>query len=87
MLLKQIELNKYTIKLEDWKKLFYKLIYSLAIIELETFKIYIKTHLKPNFICTSKSPTDTFIQFNKKLDSYFKLCVNYQGLKNLTIKN
>ena len=55
--------------------------------ELETLKIYIKTYLKTGFIWPSKSPAGALILFNKKSDGSLWLCVNYQGLNNLTIKN
>ena len=55
--------------------------------ELKTLKTYIDTHLKTGFIQPSKSPASAPILFDKKPDSSFWLCVNYQGLNNLTIKN
>ena len=55
--------------------------------ELEILKTYIETHLKTGFIWPSKSPAGAPILFNKKLDSSLWLCVNYQGLNNLMIKN
>lgn len=50
LLLEQINLNEYAIKLEDEKQLSYKLIYSLDPVELETLKTYIETYLKIRFI-------------------------------------
>ena len=47
---KRIKLNEHAINLEDGKQLPYGPIYSLGLIELETLKIYIKTHLKTGFI-------------------------------------
>ncbi len=55
--------------------------------ELETLKIYIESHLKTGFIQPSKSPAKALIFFNKKPDGSPHLCVDYQGLNNLTIKN
>ena len=55
--------------------------------KLETLKTYIKTHLKIGFIRPSKSPAGALILFNKKPDGSLCLCVDYQGLNNLTIKN
>ena len=83
----QTELNKHAIELEEGKQPPYRPIYSLGPVELETLKIYIKTHLKTGFIQTSKSPADAPILFDKKPDTSFWLCVNYWGLNNLTIKN
>lgn len=50
MLLKQIKFYKYVIKLKKDKQLFYRLIYSLKLIELKKLKIYIKTYMKIVFI-------------------------------------
>ncbi len=55
--------------------------------ELETLKAYIKTQLKTGFIGPSKFFADDFIFFDKKLDDSFHLCINYQGINKLTIKN
>ena len=67
-------IDKYTIKLEDSKQLFYRPIYSLRPVELETLKIYIKIHLKTGFIYPFKSLADTSILFNKKPDGNLCLC-------------
>ena len=63
------------------------MIYSLRPVELEILKTYIKTNLANNFIRPSKSPTGAPIFFDKKPDRSFRLCVNYCGLNNITIKN
>ena len=55
--------------------------------ELETLKTYIETHLKTRFIRPSKSPAGAPILFDKKPDGSLRLCVDYRGLNNLTIKN
>ena len=55
--------------------------------KLETLKTYIKTYLKTGFIRPSKSPAGTSVFFDKKPDGSFRLCVNYRGLNNPTIKN
>ena len=81
------KINTYTIKLEEGKQPFYGPIYGLSLVELETLKTYIKTHLKPEFIWPSKSPTSSLILFDKKSDSSLHLCVDYWGLNNLMIKN
>ena len=81
------ELNEHAIDLEDGKQPPYGPIYSLGPVELETLKTYIETHLKTGFIRPSKSPAGAFIFFDKKSDSSFRLCVDYRGLNNLTIKN
>ena len=80
-------INKHAIKLEIDKQPLYGPIYSLRLVELETLKTYIETHLKTSFIWPSKSLAGTSILFNKKPDGSLWLCVNYWGLNNFTIKN
>ena len=84
---KWIESNQHSIELKEGKQPLYWPIYSLGPLELKTLKTYIKTHLKTGFIQLSKSPVGTPILFNEKPDSSFCLCVDYQALNNLTIKN
>ena len=62
-------------------------IYSLEPVELETLKAYIETNLANGFIRPFKSPARAPILFDRKSDGSLRLCVNYQGLNNLTIKN
>ena len=87
VLLKQTDYNKHAIKLEIEKQLFYKTIYSLGLVKLETLKTYIETYLKTEFIWPFRSSTGFLIFFDKKPDDSLQLCVNYQGLNNLIIKN
>ena len=49
-LLKNTRINKYAIKLKEGKQLPIGLICSLRLVELEIFKIYIKTNLANGFI-------------------------------------
>ncbi len=80
-------INNHAIKLvDDWQPL-YGLIYSLGLVELETLKAYIENNLANSFIRPSKSPAGAPILFNKKPDNSLRLCVDYRGLNNLTIKN
>ena len=55
--------------------------------ELETLKAYIETNLANEFTRPSKSPVRAPILFDRKSDRFFWLCVDYQGLNNLKIKN
>ena len=87
VLLERNELNEHAIDLEDGKQPPYGPIYSLGPVELETLKTYIETHLKTGFIRPSKSPAGAPILFDKKPDGSLRLCVDYRGLNNLTIKN
>ena len=50
-------------------------------------KAYIETNLTNGFIRPSKSPAGAPILFDRKSDSFLRLCVDYQDLINLTIKN
>ena len=80
-------INDHPIDLLDNKQSPYGPIYSLGLVELETLKTYIKAHLASGFIRLSKSFTSAPILFVRKNDGSLRLCVNYQGLNNLTIKN
>ena len=80
-------INENAIELVGGKQLPYGPIYSQNPVELETLKAYIETHLKTGFIRPSKSPAGAPILFDKKPDGNLRLCVNYRGLNNLTIKN
>ncbi len=82
-----MEINNHTIDLIDDWKLLYGFIYSLSLVELETFKTYIKNNLANDFIRPSKFPAGAPILFDKKPDGSLKLCVDYQAFNNLIIKN
>ena len=81
------DINEHAIELEDGKQSFCGPIYSLGLVELETLKTYIEIHLKTGFIRPFKSPAGALILFDKKSDGNLCLCIDYQGLNNLTIKN
>ncbi len=84
---KHTTINDHAIELvDDWQPL-YNLIYNLEPIELETLKIYIKNNLANGFIRPSKFFTRAIIFFDKKPTSSLRLCMDNQGLNNLTIKN
>ena len=82
-----IEMNEHAIDLEEGKQLPFGPIYSLGPVELETLKTYIKTNLANGFIRPSKSPAGAPILFDRKPDGSLRLCVDYWGLNNITIKN
>ena len=86
-LLENIGMNEYAIELEEGKQPPFNLIYCLRSIELETLKTYIETNLANGFIRPSKSPTRVLILFDRKPDKSLCLCIDYQGLNNITIKN
>ena len=80
-------MNEHAIKLEEDKQPPFRPIYSLSSIELEILKTYIVTIMANGFICPSKSLAGAPILFDRKLDGSLRLCVNYRGLNNITIKN
>lgn len=80
-------INDHPIELIDGQQPPSGPIYSLGPVELETLKTYIKTNLANGFICPSKSPARAPILFVRKPDGSFRLCVDYRGFNNLTIKN
>ncbi len=80
-------INDHAIELVDDRQPPYGPIYSLGPIELEILKAYIENNFVNGFIRPSKSPTGAPILFDKKPDSSLRLCVDNQGLNNLTIKN
>ena len=87
ILLEVTKLNQHAIKLQEDQQPPYRPIYSLSIVELETLKTYIETNLANDFIQPSKSPAGAPIFFVEKPDGNFRLCMDYRGLNNLTIKN
>ena len=85
---KHTGINDHAIELVDGcQQPSYGPIYSVELVELDTLKAFIKTNLANGFIKPSKSPADALILFDWKLNGFLRLCVNYQGLNNLTIKN
>lgn len=58
------------------KKSPYGLFHIFSLIEFEILKTYIKIYLKTEFIYLFKSSTDTFILFNKLLNSSLYLCID-----------
>ena len=86
-LFEYIGINDHAIKLVDNQQPPYGLIYSLGPVELETLKAYIETNLANGFIKPSKSPVGALILFDWKSNCVPQLCVDYQGLNNLIIKN
>ena len=86
-LLENASINEHAIDLIESKQPSCRPIYSPGSVELETLKDCIETHLKTDFIWSSKSFAGASFLFDKKLKASFWLCVNYRGLNNLTIKD
>ena len=80
-------INEHAIELEEGKQPPFGPIYSLGPVELKTLKTYIKINLANGFIRPSKSPAGAPILFNRKPDGSLRLCMDYRGLNNITIKN
>ena len=80
-------INNYAIKLVNNWQYPYDPIYSLGSVELKILKPYIKNNLTNSFIRSSKSLIKASILFDKKPDNSVRLCIDYQDLNNLTIKN
>ena len=80
-------INDHAIKLVDGQQPPYGPIYSLELVELKILKAYIEINLANGFIRSSKSLIGALIQFDRKSDNSFQLCVNYWDLNNLTINN
>lgn len=81
------KINEHTIKLVNGWQPPYRSIYSLEQVKLETIKAYIEINLTNKFIWLSKSPAGTLFFFDRNSNGLFRLCINYQGLNNLIIKN
>ena len=82
-----IGMNEHVIELEEGKQPPFGPIYSLGPVELGMLKTYIKTNLANGIIRPSKSPAGAPILFDKKPDESLRLCMDYRGLNNITIKN
>lgn len=68
-LLENTGINENIIKLVEEKQASYSSIYTISPVELETVKTNIKTHLRTDFIQSSKFPAGAPILINKKLNS------------------
>jgi hypothetical protein len=62
-------------------------LYPLSKTELETLKEWLEDNLSKGFIRASSSPAASPILFVKKTDGTLRLCVDYRGLNEGTIKN
>ena len=87
VLLEHIGINKHAIKLEDDKQPFYGPITSLSPVVLKNLKPYMKTNLANGFIWPLKFLASAPIIFVCKPNGSLWLCVDYQGLNNLIMKN
>ncbi len=79
-------INNHAIEVVDDRQPLYGPIYNLGPVDLETLKAYIENNLASGFIRPSKFPAGAPILFDKKPDGSLRLCMDYWGLNNLTIK-
>ena len=63
------------------------MIYSLLSEKLEMLQMYLDENLKKEFIQEFQSFTEYLILFLLKKDRKLQLCVNYQRLNNMKVKN
>jgi len=75
------------IQLESKKIPSLGLIYLLSTLELQTLREFIDENLHMGFIQPSQSSCGTPVLFIKKKNSLLRLCVDYQGLNQLTQKD
>ena len=75
------------IDLEEGKQPPYRPIHSLGPVELEILKTYIDTNLASGLIRPPKPHGGAPILLVRKADENIRLCIDYRGLDNLTIKN
>ena len=77
----------YKILLEDRKKPTHSPIYALSAKKLEALRDYLDKNLAKEFIQPSISLAGYLILFVPKKDSKLQLCVDYQRLNTITVKN
>ncbi|KAI0995439.1 Transposon Tf2-9 polyprotein [Podosphaera aphanis] len=77
----------HKIPLKDGKEPPFGPLYGMSRDELMVLKTYIQENLDKGFIRASSSPAGAPVLFVKKSDGTLRLCVDYRGLNELTIKN
>ena len=77
----------HEISLEPGKQPPWKPLYSMSQNELEALRAFLKENLEKGFIRLSSSPARAPVLFVKKKDGTLRLCVDYRGLNEITIKN
>lgn len=62
-------------------------VYRLSELELESLREFIDENLAKGFIRPSTSPAGAPILFAKKKDGSLRLCVDFRGINNITVKD
>ena len=79
--------NPFTITLEPEAKPIAKAPYRMAPAELAELKKQLEDLLENGFIRSSSSPWGAPVLFVKKKDGSMRLCIDYRGINNITIKD
>ncbi|WZZ60551.1 hypothetical protein YC2023_060658 [Brassica napus] len=79
--------NPFTITLEPEAKPIAKAPYRMAPAELAELKKQLEDLLEKGFIRSSSSPWGAPVLFVKKKDGSMRLCIDYRGTNNITIKD
>lgn len=77
----------HKIPLKDGKEPPFGPLYGMSREELKVLNEYIQENLRKGFIKASSSPAGAPVLFVKKADGTLRLCVDYRGLNEITIKN
>ncbi|XP_048624125.1 uncharacterized protein LOC125592769 [Brassica napus] len=79
--------NPFTINLEPGAKLIAKAPYRMAPTELAELKKQLEDLMEKGFIKPSSSQWGAPVLFVKKNDGSMRLCIDYRGINNITIKD
>ncbi len=77
----------HIIELKPDIKFSYMQTYNMSLAELKTLDIYINNALIKDWICEFQNSADVFILFVFKKSGELHLCVDYQELNAITVKN